>query len=169
MISPSAITTFSWHALDHICRPVSCLQYKTGGNWSKFSRKPPGWSGAGTLTPCREAGWGGLVQPGEDMGWGGPDSSFPVSWGGYREDGAKLFTARYGRRMRGDGRKLKREEYRLNISKIVFPMRTVNPLNRLPGKAVRSPFLEDFKTCRDKALSNLVWHHSWPCLSRRSG
>ena len=124
MISPSAIISFSWHSLDHICGPVLGPQNKTDINWSKFSRKPPGRSGAGTLTPCREAREGGLTQPGEEMGLGGPDSSFPVSWGGYQEDGAKLFTVRYGRRMRGNGHKLKQEKFRLNIRKIFFPVRS---------------------------------------------
>lgn len=44
-----------------------------------------------------------------------------------------------------------------------------NYQNRLPSEAVRSPSLEDFKTWLDKALSNLVSHQSWPCLSRRLG
>lgn len=146
MIFPSAVISFSWHSLDHICGPVLGPQYKTDIYWNKFSRKPPRWSRARTLTPRREAGGSGLVQPGEEMCLGGPDSSFPVSWGGFQEDGAKLFTGRYGRRRTGNEHKLKQEKFRLNIRKIFLPVRTVNYQNRLPSEAVQSPSLEDFKT-----------------------
>lgn len=123
MFSASAVISFSWHSLDHICGSALGPHYTTDRNWNKFSRKPPGWSGTGTLNPCREAEGGGLVQPGEEMGLGGPGSSFPTSWGGYQEDGTKLFTVRFGRRMRSNRHKLKQEKFRLNIRKTFIPVR----------------------------------------------
>lgn len=59
-IFASAVVSFSWHSSDHICGSVLGPHYMTDTNWSKFSRKPPGWSGTGTFNPCREAEGGGL-------------------------------------------------------------------------------------------------------------
>ena len=52
--------------------------------------------------------------------------------------------------------------FSLNMRKNFFPLRVVEPWNRLPREAVESPFLEIFKTHLDEFLCillyvNLLW------------
>lgn len=54
------------------------VQEKVLINWSKVSRGPLRWLGAGALALRKEAKGNGLVEPGEEMALGGPNSSLPA-------------------------------------------------------------------------------------------
>jgi len=58
---------------------------------------------------------------------------------------------------RGNGHKLKHGKFQLNRRKNFFPLRVMEPWNRLPREAVVSASLEILKTCIDKVLCSLLW------------
>ena len=58
--------------------------------------------------------------------------------------------------MRGNGFKLEKGRFRLDIRKKFFTVRVVRPWNRLPKLAVNAPSLEAFKVRLNGALSKLV-------------
>ena len=76
--------------------------------------------------------------------------------GGFQEDGAKLFSVVPSDRTRGNGHKLKRGKFCLNLRKNFFPLRVTEPWPRLPREAVESPSLEIFKPHLDKVLCSLL-------------
>ena len=57
---------------------------------------------------------------------------------------------------RGNGFKLGKGRFRLDIRKKFFTVRVVRHWNRLPTEAVNAPSLEALKARLDGALSNLV-------------
>jgi len=59
-------------------------------------------------------------------------------------------------RTRGNGSKLQKGRFRLDIRKKLFTMRMVKHWHRLPREAVAAPLLVVFKARLDGALSNLV-------------
>jgi len=74
---------------------------------------------------------------------------------GGQEDGARLFPVVPSDRTRGNGHKLKRKKFHLNMRKNVFHLRGTEPWPRLPREVVDFP-LEIFKTCLDAVLCSLL-------------
>ncbi|KFO82709.1 hypothetical protein N303_02680, partial [Cuculus canorus] len=73
----------------------------------------------------------------------------------YRKAGEGLFIKACGDRTRGNGYKLERGRFRLDIKKNFFTMRAMRHWQRLPREAVAAPSLEVFRARLDGALSRL--------------
>jgi len=83
-------------------------------------------------------------------------AAFQYLKGAYRKDGEGLFTRVCSDRTRGNGCKLKKGRFRLEIRKKFFTMRVVRPWNRFPRETVDVPSLAVFKARLDGAVSNLI-------------
>ncbi|GAB0208860.1 hypothetical protein GRJ2_003351700 [Grus japonensis] len=83
-------------------------------------------------------------------------AAFQYLKGAYRKDGEGLFMRECSDRTRGDGFKLKKGRFRLDVRKKFFTVRVVRHWNRLPREVVAAPSLEVFKARLDGALGNVV-------------
>ena len=92
------------------------------------------------------------------MMWQGSDliAAFQYLKRAYRHEGSPLFTRVDNGRIRGNGFKLKKGRFWLDIRGKFFTMRVVRCWNRLPREAVDARSLEVFKARLDGALGSLV-------------
>jgi len=67
-----------------------------------------------------------------------------------------LFTRSHTARTRGNGYKLHRERFHLDIRKKFFTVKTTSHWNNLPLDVVESPSLQVFKMRLDGVLDNLI-------------
>ena len=65
--------------------------------------------------------------------------------GGCQEDGARLFSVLPSDRTRGNGHKLKRRKFRLNMRKNFFPLRVTEHWHRLPQGGSEVSFSGDIQ------------------------
>jgi len=84
-------------------------------------------------------------------------AAFQYLKGTYKQAGEGLFTRAWSDRASGNGFKLKKSRFRLDIRNNFFTLRVVKHCNMLPREAVAAPSLVVFKARLDGALRNLVW------------
>ncbi|KFQ03195.1 hypothetical protein N330_02454, partial [Leptosomus discolor] len=81
-------------------------------------------------------------------------STFQYLKGAYRKAEEELFTRVCSDKTRGNGFKLEKGRFRLDVRKKFFNMRVMDHWNRLPREAAEAPSLETFKVRLVGALGN---------------
>jgi len=81
--------------------------------------------------------------------------AFQYLKGAYKQEGEQLFTRVDSDRTRGNGFKLRKGRFSLDIRRKFFTHRVATHWNRLPKEVVDAPSLEAFKARLD--LSSLIW------------
>ena len=101
---------------------------------------------------CYEAGLGelGWFSLGKGRLWGDLIGAFQCLTGDSRKGGGDLFSRACCDRTRGDGLKLQKGTFRLDIRKKYFTMKVMKPWPRLPREVVDAPSLETFKVRLDR-------------------
>lgn len=118
-------------------------------HWSESSGEPPEWSGMEHLR-CEERLRREFVPSGC---WGTSQQHPQCLWGGHQEDGAGTFRAGHGGRTREQ--QLQQEIPTWYKEKLFQYSQALLWAVSILGMA--------------KALSNLVWFHSWPCSEHDVG
>jgi len=99
--------------------------------------------------------------------WGDLRAAFQYLTGNDRKEGDRLFSWICSDGTNGNGFKLKKGRFRLDIRKKSFTLRMVRHWNRLPRDVVDAPSPETFKARLDQALGNLM--ELWcPCALQGS-
>jgi len=75
----------------------------------------------------------------------------------YKKDRERLFARVCSDRTRGNGFKVKKGRFRLQMREKFFAVRVVRHRNRLPRGVVDAPSLEVFKVRLDDIWSNLIY------------
>ena len=83
-------------------------------------------------------------------------ATFQYLKGTYKKDGEQLFTQSDNDRTRGNGFKLEKDRFRLDVRREYFTQMVVRPWHRLPREAVDAPSLGVFKARLGEALGNLT-------------
>ncbi|XP_053912883.1 uncharacterized protein LOC128850991 [Cuculus canorus] len=83
--------------------------------------------------------------------------TFQYLKGAYRRAGEGLFTKACSDRAKGNGFKLDRGRFRLDMRKNFFTIREMRHWNRLPREAVDASSLEMFNARLDGASGSLIW------------
>ena len=83
-------------------------------------------------------------------------AAFQYLKGSYRKEGDRLFSRVCGDKTGGNGFKLKKCKFRLDIGKKYFTVRVVRHWNKLPCDVLDAPSLKTFKMKLDKALRHLI-------------
>lgn len=124
-------------------------------HWQSSSVFSAGWSGTGTLVLWGEAEGPGLVQPREELVSGESNSSLPVPTGIEEVEPNSSQQCTAGRQeMTGVSWT---REVQTTYKEKLFRGKDIRQWSSLPRK-----IMEIFKTCLDKAQSNLIWPHDWP-------
>ncbi|KFQ34323.1 hypothetical protein N332_12426, partial [Mesitornis unicolor] len=98
----------------------------------------------------------GLFSLGKRRLWGDFIATIQYLKGANKKVGELLFTRACRNRMRGNGFKLEKGRFRLDIRKKFFNMRVVDHWNRLLREVVEASSLKIFKVRLGGALSNLI-------------
>ncbi|KFQ27042.1 hypothetical protein N331_01316, partial [Merops nubicus] len=88
--------------------------------------------------------------------WGDLIATFQYLKGAYKKAGEGLFTRICSDRTRGNGFKLEKGRFSLDVRKKFFNMKVTGHWNRLPRRVVEAPSLGTYKIRLDEALSSLI-------------